>query len=172
MISDPNNIDIEEDILSNIKVDSSTITDYDQLYNLPSINGVTIYHPTLSSLGIIETPSENILELFDEVWKYEIMTNPLFQYTHKSNNDSSNGDYVSLHVKDNDDDTFIVYATGVTSRYFTLYISKINNGEIDDVDNTVKIIPFIKTGTQVLINKSYTGMWLHSTHNNNPIEIK
>ena len=43
----------------------------------------------------------------------------------------------------------------------------------NDIENTMKIIPFIRTGVYVVVDKSYSGMWLHSTMKNcKPIKIK
>ena len=67
---------------------------------------------------------------------------------------------------------YLVYTSGKIDKYFTLYISKSSEGVIDDVNNTVKIIPFIKAGTYVLIDSKYMGLWLHSTYpNTQPIHI-
>ena len=90
--------------------------------------------------------------------------------------------YLELNIKNNTNnlgsnidtsDSFVIYTTGTTSKYFSLYISKKSNGKIDDIENTVKIIPFIRTGVYVVVDKSYSGMWLHSTmKNSKPIKIK
>lgn len=172
IITDPNNHDIESNILDSIIIDNENDKDYNKLYNVPSINGVTIYHPTISSLGISEIPNDEILDLMDKTWRYEIITNPLFTNTHRDGMGLVNGQHVDLHIKSSNDnydigidssDMFIAYATGVTSKYFTLYISKKSDGVIDDVENTIKIIPFIKTGVYVFIDRSYRGLWLCST---------
>ena len=63
-----------------------------------------------------------------------------------------------------EDEFFDIYTTGPVEKYFTLYISKKSNGRIDDIDNTVKIIPFIRSGVHILINKKYENMYLHSTY--------
>ena len=182
IIEMPNNHDIEDDILDTVTFDNSNV-DYNRLMNLPSINGVTLFHPKLQDLGINEIPNEKIIDKFDEVWKLEAVTNPLFMMTHKAG--SSNGDVskIKLHVKMIDDphwngvsiDTsnmMLIYTTGPVDKYFSLYISNLPNGEIDDVDNTVKIIPFITPGIYILIDKSYRGLWLHSTDPEvNPIHL-
>lgn len=182
IITDPNNYDLEEDILSSITFDS-TVTDYNKLYNIPSINGVTLFHPTTTSLGISEIPNKEIVEMFDKIWKLEEMTNPLFVMTHRDSIESNIDNGLTLHVKQITDnhwngleiDTrgmFIFYATGMSDKYFSLYISKKSDGVIDDTDNTVKIIPFISSGVRVLIDSKFHGMWLHSTHpNTKPVHI-
>ena len=169
LIPNPNNYDIEEDILNGITpVD---VNDYNQLYNIPTLNGISIYHPTTSSLGINDIPSHDIIKLFDKVWKHETITNPLFMNTHR-NGMSLMSNRLILHVK-RDNDSFVIYTTGIVDKYFTLYISKEPNTSIDDVDNTIKIIPFVKIGTHVIIDKSYKNMWLHSTvENSKPVVIK
>ena len=82
-----------------------------------------------------------------------------------------NNQHIKLNVRSDTND-FVIFASGFSSRYFTLYISKKSDGNIDDIDNTVKIISFIKTCVYVIIDKSYNGMWLHSTFpNTKPIRI-
>lgn len=182
IIENPNNNDLEEDILSSITFNSD-INDYNKLYNIPSINGVTIFHPDISGIGISEIPNERIIDMFDKIWKFEETTNPLFTMTHRDGIGSNIEEGSELHVKQITDnhwnglpiDTrgmFIIYATGVSEKYFSLYISKKSNGKIDDIENTVKIIPFISNGVYVLIDSKYKGMWLHSTQRNTtPIHI-
>lgn len=182
IISDPNNHDTEEDILSYITFDEG-INDYNKLYNIPSINGVSLFHPKLQDLGISEIPNEKILDMFDNVWKIETLTNPLFMTTHRNNSRINDETALKLHIKqltDNhwsnlDVDTngmFLIHATGSIDKYFSLYISKKQDGVIDDTRNTVKIIPFIMAGVYVLIDKKYKGMWLHSTYGKTtPIHI-
>ena len=182
IISNPNNRDIEEDILNTITFDEN-VNDYNKLFNIPSINGITIFHPKLNSLGISEIPADKIIELFDKVWKFEAMTNPIFEMTHKPIISETDKIGLTLIVKQIDDEhwnglsvdtrgMFVVHIKGITDKYFSLYISKTSNGKIDDIDNTVKIIPFISSGTYVLLDKTYKGMWIHSTHpNTTPVHI-
>lgn len=182
IIPNPNNKDLEEDILSYVTFDDSS-TDYNKLYNIPTINGVSLFHPKLQGLGIGETPNEDIIKKFDMIWKLEEITNPLFPMTHREGRHIEDEDILKLHIKlitephwnGLDIDTsgmYLIYATGPVERYFSLYISKLSDGVIDDVNNTVKIIPFIMPGVYVLIDPKYTGMWLHSTHGKTkPIHI-
>lgn len=181
IIKNPNNQDLEDDILSVITFDDN-VSDYNKLYNIPSINGITLFHPNVTSLGISEIPNEKIISMFDKVWKYEITTNPLFTMTHRDIglDDAST---IKLHVKQINDqhwnglsiDTrnmFIIYATGISEKYFSLYISNTSDGKIDDINNTMKIIPFVTPGVKILIDSKYLGMWLHSTNPNiKPIHI-
>jgi hypothetical protein len=182
IIPNPNNKDLEEDILSYVTFDDSS-TDYNKLYNIPTINGVSLFHPKLQGLGIDETPNEDIIKKFDMIWKLEEITNPMFPMTHREGRHIEDEDILKLHIKlitephwnGLDIDTtgmYLIYATGPVERYFSLYISKLSDGAIDDVNNTVKIIPFIMPGVYVLIDPKYTGMWLHSTHGKTkPIHI-
>jgi len=166
-----NNHDIEEDILDHVSFDE-TIKDYNKLYNIPSINGVTLFHTKLQGLGLSEIPNEKIIESFDKIWKIEETTNPLFMRTHRSmiNNEKlricakqlTEPHWNKLSVTTTG--MFLVYTLGPVEKYFSFYISKKPDGLIDDVKNTVKIIPFITSGVYVLIDKKYQGMWLHSTY--------
>lgn len=178
IISNPNNQDIEEDILNTITFDESN-NDYNKLFNIPSINGITVFHPSLSDLGITEIPSKEILRLFDNTWKLESLTNPLFNMTHIISNDNGliliSKQITEEHWNGLNIDTkgmFSINIKGLTESFFSLYISKSSTGKIDDINNTVKIIPFISAGTSILLNKEYEGMWLHSTYpNTKPIKI-
>lgn len=181
IITNPNNQDIENDILDSLSFEEN-VTDYNKLYNIPTINGISLFHPKLTGLGITEIPNEKIIEEFDKTWKLEILTNPLFPTTHRNigNIDKTS---LKLHVKKLLDphwngltiDTsgmFLLYASGPVEKFFTYYISKLENGEIDDVRNTMKIIPFITSGVYVLIDAEFEGMWLHSTYGDTkPIHI-
>lgn len=182
IISKTNNRDVETDILDYITFDDDVL-DYNKLYNIPSINGVSIFHPKIQGLGISEIPNDNIIEMFDKVWKLEETTNPLFVTTHRDNRTNTDEKILTLHIKQITEphwngltiDTtgmFLIYATGPVEKYFSYYISKTSDGVIDDVNNTVKIIPFIMPGVYVLIDKKYQGMWLHATHGKTkPIHI-
>ena len=62
---------------------------------------------------------------------------------------------------------------GLTEKYHTLYISKLEDGGIDETDYTQKIIPFVKNGTRIHIDGKYRGMWIHTTAPNyKSIQIK
>lgn len=162
IIQNPNNTDIDEDIMTYIKESIDTVSSYNQLINVPTINGVSIYHPRTSSLGIMEIPNYKILELFDQVWKYEHITNPLFEHTQRDGYDMIQNKHIEIRIKKHDEYD-IVYLSGISSQYFTLYISTGAEDTIDDTTNTVKIIPFIQAGTHVVIDKKYRGDWIHTT---------
>ena len=182
IIPDPSNDNIETDILDYIKSDESELKSYNQLYNIPSINGISIYHPKITSLGLTDIPNDKLVELFDKVWMLEATTNPLFKTTHKDGLNLINNEYLELHVKQPSgafsnipdiDDKYIIYTTGTTSKYFTLYVTEKSDTKIDELGKVYKIIPFIKTGVYVLLEKSFRGKWLQSTIENcKPILIK
>lgn len=167
ILPNPNNHDYEEDILKNITFDDSN-TDYNKLINLPSINGITLFHPTLFDLGIREVDNTKIISALDKVWKFETITNPLFMTSHIDPNDK-----LGIFVKTIDTDkwngvtvepgTFEIHVRGYNSKYMTLYVSDVNNSDIADVNHTKKIIPFVSSGDYILLDKSYRGMWICST---------
>ena len=163
--NNPNNNDIEDNILDQLTYDDSNITKYTQLYNKPSINGVTIYNMSSTDLGLSEIPVDKLIDMYDEVWKKEIITDPLFVTTHKEITATEN--HIILHSKPATGlgypDSIVVYASGISEKCFTLYVSKSHNGRITDLTNTVKIIPLIRVGTYAIIEKEYSGMWLHCT---------
>lgn len=173
IISNPNNKNIEKDILETVDFQSGNPTYYEELYNIPSINGVDIYDPRSYHLGLIETPNQKILEMFDKVWKREQCTDPLFPTTHMRDLNLINGERVILHTKySGNDDMYVLYATGICNGFFTFYISKSPDAPIDDTANTIKILPFVRTGVFVYVDKSVQGRWLHCTHPNvQPIKI-
>jgi hypothetical protein len=183
IVDNPNNYDLEQDIFSTITFDDST-NDYNSLFNIPTINGISLFHPKLPGLGITEVPNIDIVKEFDKVWKIEATTNPFFMTTHRSDTHLTDQNVgLVLHVTHITDshwhdlsiDTtgmFEIHTTGPVEKYFTLYVSRLENGAIDDVNNTVKIIPFMSSSVYILLDESYQGMYLHSTHpNTNPIHI-
>lgn len=170
IISNPNNKNIERDILDTVDIQSDT-TRYDELFNIPSINGVDIYNPKSYHLGLVETPNDKILEMFDTIWRREQCTNSVFPMTHIIDSDNT----LLMHSRYSPkDESYILYATASRGYdgFFTLYISKSPSGKIDDSTNTVKILPFIRSGVFVYVDKSYMGLWLHCTLPNiSPIKI-
>lgn len=172
IIPNPNNHDVENDILGALKFLEGTKS-YNKLYNLPSINGVDIFHPKSYHLGLVETPNEEILKVFDKVWRKEAVSNPLFPMSHFDRLGLIDGRKLTLHSRySGKENSYIFYATGVTDQFFTLYIANRSNGRIDDVTNTLKIIPFIRTGVTVSVDTSFHGKWLCSTHpNTKPVKI-
>ena len=182
-IVDPNNHDTEVDILSTITFDDSD-ADYNKLTNIPSINGVSLFHTKLDSIGLSEIDNMDIIKAFDKVWKHEAATDPFFINTHRCDTNITNDKSGSvIHIKKItepdwhglDIDTtnmFVIHVTGPIDKYFSLYVSNLEDGVIDDVHNTLKIIPFVSSSVYILLDSSYNGLWLHSTYpNTDPIHI-
>lgn len=177
--NNPNNRDIESDILETIITpepdpEDPEVVKYNELDNKPTINGVTVYNMRSTDLGLIEIPTDQLQEMYDEVWKKEIMTNPLFYTSHKRS--LKNDDVLTLHSQAGDSfgypDSLIVYASGIVDKSFSLYISRTENGRINSIANTVKIIPYVRTGVYIIIEKKYKSMWLHCTESDTtPIRI-
>lgn len=177
--NNPNNRDIESDILETIITpepdpQDPEVVKYNELDNKPTINGVTVYNMRSTDLGLIEIPTDQLQEMYDEVWKKEIMTNPLFYTSHKRS--LKNDDVLTLHSQSGDSfgypDSLIVYASGIVDKSFSLYISRAENGRINSIANTVKIIPYVRTGVYIVIDKKYKSMWLHCTESDTtPIRI-
>jgi hypothetical protein len=177
IIDNPNNKDLEVDILSTITFDDSD-ADYNKLTNIPSINGVPLSHIKLNSIGLTEIDNIDIIKAFDKIWKREAATDPFFINTHRCDSNLSNDNTgMVIHVKkitepdwhDLGIDTtnmFVVNVTGPVDKYFTLYISTVEDGVIDNVNTTLKIIPFMTTNTQILLDSTYQNMWIHSTYPN------
>jgi hypothetical protein len=162
-ISNPNNVDVEVDIMSYWEEErESDVTNYNEFYNIPRLNGIPLYHPNTTDLGIFEIPINEIIKVYDHTWRYEIATNPLFPTTHMDDSMSYDQQYIIFHVlfKDN---KYWVYAKGTYAKYFTIYVSKSQTASIFNLSNTVKIIPLIKAGTCVLLDADTRGLWLHAT---------
>lgn len=172
MIKNPHNRDVEVDILNGYR--SNNPSRYDQLSNLPSINGVTINHVITDHLGIQEIPFDKIIKLYDNVWKKEILDNPLFPITHKDSSMMSDTfNRIHIHPSDTYEDMYVVHVYGLNDKYHTLYISTLEDGLIHEYEYTQKIIPFVRCGTRIHIDKKYKGMWLHTTASNyTPIIIQ
>lgn len=162
-ISNPNNVDIETNIMKYWETEGEDlVTDYDAFYNIPRLNGVPLYHPNTTDLGMFEIPIDEIIKVYDHTWRYEITTNPFFPTTHLDDSMSYDQQYIIFHVlyKDN---KYWVYAKGTYSKYFTIYVSKSETASIYNLEKTMKIIPLIKAGTCVLLDADTRGLWLHAT---------
>jgi len=167
-ITNPNNVDVEPNIMdtwNNGYLNEEEYDDYNDYYNIPKINGVSIYHPTSDDLGMREIPNYQILPYFDQAWKKEILTNPLFPMTHFDGSMTTNQLYVLLHITESLD-KFTIHTTGTYTKFFTLYVSKSQTASIADVNNTIQIIPFIHVGTRVILDKDVRGYWIHATVEN------
>ena len=169
VIPNPNNNDIETDILSYLTI-SDTVTSYNEIFNIPSINGVPLHNPTTMDLGLLQIPPSSIFAVYDKVWSKEITTNPLFPITHRDL--IYQNQYVLIRVYE-EDNSFRIMTTGVYDKLFTIYISTSDSTSIQNKTTTKKIIPMINLGTGLLIDKSYRGMWIHTTiPNTTPVQIK
>lgn len=168
-----NNRDYEMDILSYLKfpTDENAVYRYDELYNLPSINGRTIFHATTKSLGFLELTNYAITSKMDQVWKREVL-NGIIPISQRSDLKLVDDTSQKLHVI-NKDTGYEIYTTGVVDTCFTLYISRSRNQPIDNRRQTIKIMPLLRSGTHVILDDSYEGMWLHSTiPNTEPVQIQ
>lgn len=168
-----NNIDCEPDILTYLKFkqDPDEIIRYDELYNLPSINGCTIYHATSKSMGFMELTNFKVLQQLDETWKRERL-NGILPITHRTGLKLMDEKSQFLHVMKTDEG-FEIYTTGVVDHCFTLYISTMQDGNIDNKSFTIKIMPMLRSGIHVILDESYQDMWLHSTvPNTTPVKIR
>ena len=173
IINNPNNVDTDVDILT--YVSTPTPSSYNEIYNIPQINGIPLYHPTWSSLGLHEIKRETILNKLDEVWKKEILTNKDFGMTHRD------GMYpdapLKLHVKKNihstsDEDYYIAYVTGLSNKYISMYITNNESDRIYDTTNTLRVMTLIHVGVSVYIDRSFENKWLHITDNTLPLKIQ
>ena len=170
IIKNPNNNDIETDIISTITFEEPAQLDYSLLYNKPTICNIPLQHLNSKSLPFESMSNLNISDIMDRVWKKEITTNPLFLTTHKDGLDIRNDKILRLHVKPYED-KYVGYVTGVDSSYFSMYISNNADDVISDISNTLQIIPFVKCGIYIVIDKSFRGKWLHTTNNTTPVKI-
>ena len=163
-----NNIDLEPDILSYIQIPDPT--SYNELNHIPSINGEKIYNATSYSLGFREIPAIEILRQFDKTWKRERFDG-VVSMQHSTDRYTLDQQTQTLHVVKTDDG-YLIYTSGINTYTFTLYISDLENGEIDDTTHTTKVIPMIHSGVVIKLDNTYQGQWLHSTiKNSTPIQL-
>ena len=155
----PNNNDYEPDIMKYIISDD--VTSYTMLSNLPTINGETILNLQTSDLGLMEIPNSEILKKFDKIWKSEGL-NGITPFKHLARYIDTNGKNQTIHVNELED-SYEIYFTGLSDLCFTMYISNHSVDNISDRNNVLQIIPMIKPGTRILIQKSFKGKWIHTT---------
>lgn len=158
-IRDSHNHDYETDIMSYVQ--TAEVTSYNQLHNVPTINGVPLFNLSTADLGLQEIPTNRILKEFDKAWKFEGLCG-ITPFKHMAMYVDTIGKSQTLHVR-KVEDGFDVYATGLSDEYFTLYISSSRHGVIDEETKTQQIIPMIAPGIHVIIDNRFEGMWLHST---------
>ncbi len=157
-IRDAHNVDIEPDIMSYITQTTDPVS-YEDMINLPMINGKTLYHETSDSLGFRELNASLILDLFDKTWKRERL-NGIIDTVRDLPYRPIDEDVQTLHIL-SFPDYFEIFITGMSQRIVTLYISELEDGSIDDTTNTLKIMPMIHPHTHIIIDKSFAGKWLH-----------
>ncbi len=155
----PNNNDYEPDIMKYITTDDAA--SYTMLNNLPTINGETILNLQTSDLGLMEIPNSDILSKFDRVWKYEGL-NGITPFKHLARYVDTRGTNQTIHVHELED-YYEIFFTGLSDLCFTLYIANHSVDQISDRNNVIQIIPMIKPGTRILIQKSFKGKWIHTT---------
>lgn len=163
-LKESNNIDNEPDILDNI-ISDEEITDYDQLYNIPTLNGYQIRHLTAYKF-MREIPISTIANVLDDIWKPEQLENPDFPVTHRY---AASKDEVSIIVKRSP--AYKIRLMGLSKKSFSVFITNNSNDSISDTTNCVKIIPFVKTGYDIIIDSSYAGKWVHTTNNAIPVKL-
>ena len=165
-IANPNNVDLEENIMDTwndgTHADDTYHDSYEEYYNIPRINGIQLYHPNTDDIGLREIPISQIIPYFDQAWKKERLTNPLFPMTHFDGSMNLEEQYVLLHISKNENG-YIIYTTGNYAKYFTLYISKNQYSSIESLNHTLQIIPFVHCGTRIQLDESMHGYWLHAT---------
>ena len=165
-VRNPNNIDIEDDIMDKwIDTTETESNDYNDLYNVPTLNGVEIYHPFSDDLGLREIPNIEVLDQLDKTWKLERTTDKFFPVTHYDDSMIEDDQYLLFHIKETNE-SFVIYITGTYRKYFTLYLSKGQYSSIESATNTIKVIPFVRTGVRIELDKSIRGLWLHATNGN------
>ena len=165
-VRNPNNIDIEDDIMDKwIDTTETESNDYNDLYNVPTLNGVELYHPFSDDLGLREIPNIEVLDQLDKTWKLERTTDKFFPVTHYDDSMIEDDQYLLFHIKETNE-SFVIYITGTYRKYFTLYLSKGQYSSIASATNTIKVIPFVRTGVRIELDKSIRGLWLHTTNGN------
>lgn len=164
----PNNHDIEPNILDGLKL--SETSNYREMIHLPTINGVTLYNPSVKDLGLYEINNNDILDLYDKIWKHESIVNPYIPLHHKS-------DIMNIPVikydKDPENDCYFIEVTGQYDGFFTIYISSSNVANIDDTSNTIQIIPFVSCGVSIRLDgiDKYKKKYVHTTTQSTPTKL-
>ena len=169
IVKNPNNDNVEEDILSYITLPSS-VTSYHDLFNIPTINGVPLYHPTTTDLGLMEIPAEKIVEDYDKTWRYEMTMSGVFPF---SNRDLlSSTQYMNIlvhplrHIETSGDTcVYRIITTGQCNKYFTIYITTNPEAPISS-GYTKKIIPMLSLGTEIIVGDEFHGMYVCTTFEN------
>lgn len=165
-VDNPNNADIEHDIMLDIVQSSSSYYDI-------SINGTTIKNVLLDDLKGIEIDAKMMMEMFNDVWKYERLTDFDMDTSFEYVSDTGDETFIQLHCKYNsEDDTYDVHTSGKYEGYFSVYITKDPTADISDTDNTERIITVMRLGVTLSIPSEYAGMYLKTTAGNDYILIE
>lgn len=156
-VTNPNNVDIEEDIMNYIVQDSSSYYDI-------SINGKTIKNALLDDLNATEISSDMIMEMLNDVWKHERLVDFDMDTSFEYLSNDGDEEFIQLHSKHNiDDNTYDIYTSGKYDGYFSVYITKDPTADISDATNTEKIITAMRLGVILTLTSEYAGMYLKTT---------
>ena len=170
IIKNPNNHDVEPNILDDIVLPDDGSNDYRKLIHLPSINGVTLYNLSVRNLGLQEIDNKKILDLYNRVWSKEAVVNPYIPLHHTT-------DILNIPIikyqKDIVSDCYRINIAGQYEGFFTVYISSSDMGEIDDTYNTIQIIPYVNCGIQIILTDigKYEKKYVHTTTYSQPVKL-
>ena len=171
-VPNPNNQDLEDDILDTILSNEATSTNYNDFNHVPTINDMKLYHPTSDDIGLSEMPIEEMVHIYDHAYRYEILTDPTFPMTHKDDTFIPINEYIRIHYTKNKDGEFDVFLTGSYKKYVMLYLSDSIAGDISNINKTKFIIPCIRTGVRIHIPETCRRLYVHVTFNNyEPIQL-
>ena len=162
-VSNPNNLDLEEDILDGLITTGMIEPDYNEMNHVPTINEVPLYHPILDDFGMIEMDVTDMIPLYDNTYKLEALTDPFFPMTHRDETIIPNNEYLVIHVEHNPDGSFTVYTSGTYHKSFMMYLSTSIIGNIANVNNTQLVIPCVRAGVRIHIPNTYHGLFIHVT---------
>ena len=171
IITNPNNHDAEPNILDGLILPETTPVDYRDLIHLPSINGVSLYNLSIRNLGLHEIDNKKILDLYNRVWSKDAVINPYIPLHHTT--DILNIPVIK-YTKNIDDDCYRIKTAGQYDGFFTIYISTIEDGEIDDVNHTIQIIPYVNCGIEIELKSidKYEKTYVHTTTYSQPVKLK
>ena len=165
-VDNPNNADIEHDIMLDIIQSSSSYYDI-------SINGTTVKNVLLDDLKGIEIDAKMMMEMLNDVWKYERLTDFDMDTSFEYVSDTGDETFIQLHCKYNpEDDTYDVHTSGKYEGYFSVYITRDPTADISDTDNTERIVTVMRLGVTLSIPSEYAGMYLKTTVGNDYILIE
>ena len=165
-VDNPNNADIEHDIMLDIVQSSSSYYDI-------SINGTTVKNVLLDDLKGIEIDAKMMMKMLNDVWKYERLTDFDMDTSFEYVSDTGDETFIQLHCKYNqEDDTYDVHTSGKYEGYFSVYITKDPTADISDTNNTERIVTVMRLGVTLSIPSEYAGMYLKTTAGNDYILIE